>query len=225
MDFDLSLRIAALLADPSPEAAEQLRRFQGVIDERSLAADFRIIQAKRWFDVASLHLGVRTLAQYLATVAPMPEAFLTPRGALNLPTLTEGRLGNVIAAKVAGLQHGEYGYTDKTLIPIDDVRYAFPREPMWVLAHDGGPNLGLKPTNCLAQCTGELYGGIDRVGIAIHLIHGPRKHAMDLPGSVRADGRGYCAYVYPFGGRPDLGAVRHAGVATPHYGTVVFVRE
>lgn len=200
---------------------ERVRDLLGPI-ELALAgeSDVRIAQAIQWAKA----LGQKG-EDVLRQIPEIPVTLLQSRGNLNLLTLVPFHLGNVQLAKAAGLKHEEYGYSDETLIPANP-RYAdLPTTWAWVLAHDGTPNLGRKPVDCLAECTRGLYAGVDKVGVAIWLIHGPRKHAMDLPGSVHAGARESCACVGPFDDKPNLSAHRFADIVNPNYGTVVFVRK
>lgn len=180
--------------------------------------DGRNRQVMQW--ATALDVNAESL---LPQIPEIPVTILQPRGELNLLTLVPFHLGNVALAKAAGLKYSEYGYTDKTLVPVDKTRYDFSdRGWRWVLAHDGAPNLRRKPTDCLAECTGSRFAGVDKVGVAIHLIHGARKHVMDLPASVHSDVHGGFACVYPFDGS-KLNAGRNADIARPYCGTVVFV--
>ena len=208
-----------VLLTTNPERAHALF---GFIESALMAeGDTRIAQAVRW--AAALGLCVEDV---LPQIPEIPVTILQPRGELNLLTLVPFHSGNVQLAKAAGLKHEEYGYSDETLVPVDKARYDFSnRGWRWVLAHDGSPNLNRNPSDCLAECaSGKRYAGVDKVGTAIHLIHGARDHVMDLPASVRAGTRGDCAYVYPFDG-PGLHAHGDVGIADPRFGTVVFVWE
>ncbi|MFA6017913.1 MAG: hypothetical protein WCT28_00970 [Patescibacteria group bacterium] len=184
--------------------------------------DPRIIQATHWYNAgAGLELGVRTLNQYLATIPPVGETLVHPRDDLPLLTLLERRIGNVVSCRIAGLLYAEYGYTNKTLVHINE-RYRLPEEPTWVRAHDGTLNLRRKPSMCLAECTGDRFAGIDSVGIAIFFIHGPRNHVMDFPASVRSDYRDRCAYINTnTSGDSKLGAGRK-DETNPKCGAIVF---
>ncbi|MEK7632562.1 MAG: hypothetical protein AAB473_02105 [Patescibacteria group bacterium] len=209
--------LAALLISNPERAHVLLGPIELVLAGES---DVRIAQAMRWASA----LGLRA-EDVLPQIPEIPVTILQPRGELNLLTLVPFHLGNVGLAKAAGLKHAEYGYTDKTLVPADKTRYGFSKLGWrWVLAHDGSQNLNRKPTDCLAECTGPRFAGVDKVGVAIYFIHGPRGHVMDLPASVHAGGRGRCAYVHPFG-VPELRAFRDAGIAYPKYGSVFFVWE
>jgi len=216
--MDLSSRypdFAALLAT-NPERAHALLG----PSELTLAAEsaVRVAQAMQW----SSGLGLRA-EDTLPQIPKIPATILQPRGELNLLTLVPFHLGNVELAKAAGLKYGEYGYTDETLVPVDETRYDFSKLGWrWVLAHDGSQNLNRKPSDCLAECVGNRYAGVDKVGVAIHLIHGARKHIMDLPASVRADDRDGCAYVESFD-EPELYADWGEGVARPECGAAFFV--
>ncbi len=209
--------LSALLTS-NPERAHALL---GPIELALLAeADMRTRQTMQW--ATALGLSAEDL---LPQIPEIPVSILQPRGELNLLTLVPFHLGNVQLAKAAGLKHEEYGYSDETFVPVDNARYDFSKMGWrWVLAHDGSQNLNRKPIDYLAECTGNRYAGVDKVGIAIHLIHGARKHVMHLPASVRAVARGHCAYVDPFD-EPKLGASGGAGIAHPEYGTVFFVWE
>lgn len=219
MDLSLSrYPILSALLTSNPEGAHALL---SPIELALMAeGNTRVRRAVQWAKA----LGLKE-EDVLQQVPEIPVTLLQSRGNMDLLTLVPFHLGNTQLAKAAGLKYEEYGYTDETLIPANPHHEDLPTTWAWVLAHDGSPNLGRKPTDCLAQCTGELYAGVDKVGVAIWLIHGPRKHAMDLPGSVRAGVRDRCACVFPFDGKPRLFARRIADVADPCYGTVVFVRE
>lgn len=216
----LSHPLLSALLTTNPERAHALL---GPI-ELALAAEGdvrRIAQTVRW----ATALGI-SVEDILPQIPEIPVTLLQPRGELNLLTLVPFHLGNVQLAKAAGLKHEEYGYTDETLVPVGKARYDFSgRGWRWVLAHDGSQNLNRKPTDCLAECTGIRYAGVDKVGIAIRFIHGPCGHVMDLPASVHADNRGnYCACVHPFVG-PELSPYRLADIAFTWCGTVIFVCE
>jgi hypothetical protein len=204
------------------EVEELIRRLEsgGVAGKSD---DPRTVQAKKWWDAGvGRELGIRSFKEYLATIPEIPASLAEQRYDFPLLVLVERRLCTIVAARFAGLKYGELGYTDGTLVPVDG-RHMLPEEPFWIRAHDGGPNLDRKPSVCLAECIGDRFAGTDSVGIAIHLVHGKRGHVMDLPGSVRAVHREYCACVDPFGD-PELRAGRHDG-AIRQYGTVVFVRK
>ncbi|NDG40987.1 MAG: hypothetical protein EBY28_16840 [Betaproteobacteria bacterium] len=217
--MDLSARYPTLSAlfTADPERAHTLL----APIELALAgeSEARIAQAIQWAKA----LGLKE-EDVLQEVPEIPVTLLQSRGNLNLLTLVPFHLGNTRLAEAAGLKYEELGYryTDDILIPTTQRYAALPTTWAWVLAHDGAPNLGRKATDCLAECTGELYAGVDKVGLAIWLIHRPRWHVMDLPGSVHASFSHSCACLYPFGDEPRLIARMAAGVANPYYGTVVF---
>ena len=215
--FDLSAfpTLSALLTSNPDRAHAFLRPIELALIAES---DARTRQALQW--ATALGMNVENI---LSQIPEIPATILQPRGDLNLLTLVPFHLGNVQVAKAAGLKHGEYGYTDDSLVPVNPRYEDLLKGWAWILAHDGTPNLNRKPSDCLAECVGGRYAGVDKVGIAIHLIHGKRGHAMDLPGSVHADDRGGCAYVDPFDD-PVLDASGSV-VADPQFGSVVFVRE
>lgn len=211
-DFSRYPHLSALLTS-NPERAHALL----VPIELALASksDIRIAQAMRW--ATALGLCVEDI---LSQIPEIPPTLLLPRD-LDLLTLVPWHIGNVELSVAAGLKYKECGYTDETLVAVSS-RYAdLPKTWAWVLAHDGGPNLDRKPVDCLAECTDGLYGGMDKVGIAIWHIHGPRKHVMDLPASVDTNAHNDCAFVSPFGDKPNLSVRRFRGTSSSH-GTVVF---
>ncbi len=192
--------------------------------------DTRIRQATRW----ATALGISG-EELLPQIPEISASFLSgPRqtrlGTLDLLTLVPFGMGNVRATNAAGLKYqwSGFGYMDgdEILIPSDD-QCRFPRDWRWILAHDGGPNLDRRPDTCFAECVDGFFAGVDKVGIAIWLQHGPRKHGMDLPGSVFAGSprRRTCACVDPFDDGPELGFFRRIDLTSPRCGSVVFVRE
>lgn len=179
-------------------------------------SDVRIRQAVRWAVV----LGV-SAEDLLPQIPEIPKTLLLPRGELNLLVLVPFHLGNIQLTEAAGMKYKEYG-ADDALVLVNDPRYAnLPKTWAWVIAHDGTPNLGRMPSECLAECSGDLYGGVDKVGLAILVQHGPRKYVMDLPASVRADSRDCFVCVDPSDGVRSLFLDRYDG-ASPFYGTLVF---
>lgn len=169
--------------------------------------------------------GEQSFEAYLDPIPQAPDfvALRTEFPQLDLPTLVDARLGYVKSAKLAGLKYAEYGYNDGTLVPFDVGRAISIKEPYWVLAHDGTPNLNRPPPDCRDECVDRLLPGTAEVLIAIWLQYGPRKHVMDGPGSVRAVDRGRCACVHPWSDGPCLIARRYQN-ALPKYGSVTFVR-
>lgn len=186
--------------------------------------DPRVIQAKILWDLGfGRELKIDSFDSYLATIPEIPTSLLAHNPELPLLVLVDPRLRYVKSCRLAGLKYEEYGWTDETLVPVDDRHALASDTPYWVRAHDGSPNLNRRPSDCRAECSGRRYAGTADVGIAIWIQYGPRNHVMDLPGSVHAALRGSCAYVSPFGD-PRLLASRD-GDAHPECGTVVFVRE
>lgn len=185
--------------------------------------DIRTVQAAMawWWRFG----GDALFEAYLETIPVAPDFVELRRRfpQLNLPLLVDPRLGHVHTAMLVGLEYRENGFRDDSLIPADD-RHRMPTDaPYWVLAHDGAPNLGRAPTDCFADCTGDVYAGTADVLMALRLQHGSRRYSMDGPGSVLADGRGSCAYVSPLAAGKSLLMVRSRRAA-PRSGAVVFVQ-
>lgn len=210
----------------------------------------RILQTTQW--ASALGLDVETL---LPQIPRIPLTLSGARGGLDLLTLVPFHLRNAVLTKAVKLPYyflkpatfadrvhdvlfltdaafGQYdrsgGHTDDTLVLVDDTRYSLFTQYTWrwVLAHDGSLNLNRTPSDCLAECmTGPFHAGVDKVGVAIHYIHGAREHGMDLPASVHARDRDRCAAVVTERGSSRLIPGREIALPYERAGTVVFVFE
>ena len=188
------------------------------------AGDPRIAQAKKLWDLGfGRELKMNSFHAYFATIPEIPKSLVADNPVLPLLVLVDPRLGHTRSCRLDGLRFAEYGWDDTSLVPFDD-RHVMPSAPYWVRAHDGSPNLGKKPSDCRAKCTGKLYAGTADVGIAIWIQHGKCNHVMDLPGSVHISNRESCACLGVWRGGLELGASRH-DVTNTLFGSVVFVRE
>lgn len=207
----------------------QIRQLQSGGVSRATERDPFKRATKLWWDTIGSAIDARTIKQYRAKIAPVP-AYLIDlddrHPALNRLMLDDPRLPRTVRAELIGVKHKEYGYTDDTLVEFD-ARHATPSEPYWFRAHDGRPNRGRKPSDCRAECTGDLLGGTGDVLLALFLsdraIVRQHQHIMDGPGSVSRDIRRWCSYLRVWDGGPELSAHWVDG-ANPSYGSVVFRR-
>lgn len=187
--------------------------------------DVRTAQAKKLWDAGfGTALKIDSFSAYLATIPSVPASLVADNPTFPLLILVDPRLGHVKSARLVGLKFAEYGNTDEALVPFD-ARHTMPTDtPYWVRAHDGAVNKNRRPSDVRASLTGNQLAGTADVGIAIWIQMGKRSHVMDLPGSVHASDRGYCAYLGVWHGGPGLSSVRGVD-AFPGYGSVVFFRE
>lgn len=187
--------------------------------------DVRTAQAKKLWDAGfGTALKIDSFNAYLATIPSVPASLVADNPTFPLLILVDPRLGHVKSARLVGLKFAEYGNTDETLVPFDARHGMSANAPYWVRTHDGSPNLNKKPSDVRASLTGNQLAGTADVGIAIWLQLGKRNHIMDLPGSVRASGRGFCAYLDVWSDGPELSSGGDDG-ASPGFGSVVFFRE
>jgi hypothetical protein len=204
------------------EVEELIRRLEsGGIGKH--VDDPRWMQAKTLWDFGfgcAPNLG--TFEAYLATIPEIPAGLVAHNPDFPLLTLVDPRLGHVCSCRLIDLRFVEYTRNDQSLVPFD-ARHAMPTDaPYWVRAHDGSPNLNRKPSDCRAECIGELYAGTADVGIAIWIQHGEGKCVMDLPGSVFASNRVCCAYLGTWLNVRELN-VGGTDYARPRFGSVVFI--
>lgn len=208
-----------------PHITEMIRR---LTDGNKLVKagpnDPRVSQAKKLWDLGfGRELKYSKFDDYLATIPAIPASLLANNPEFPLLVLVDPRLGYVVSCRLAGLKFAEYGYGDKALKPCDKHHTIPTTAPYWIRAHDGTPNLGRKPSECLAECTGKRFAGTADVGIAIYVQHGKYNHSMDLPGSVHRGGS-CCACLGVWRDGPELCVSRDV-TAGPRFGSVVFVRE
>jgi hypothetical protein len=187
-------------------------------------------QTKRWWDLGwGKELGVRTLKQYRAKVPGIPASLFGENEEFPLLTLLDPRPGLVPNCCMAGIRHGEW-YQEGDAVPCDG-RHADPTEPIWIRAHNGWDNWNHRPSECLADSTGNLFAGTAKVLAALWGQHESVREVcaqegriMDGPGSVHRDNREECACLRVSGGRPELHLSR-CDDGDPDCGSVAFHRE
>lgn len=166
--------------------------------------------------------GEQSFEAYLEFIPQAPDfvALRVEFPDFDLPVLVDPRLGSSRAAELAGLEFAKFGCTNEMLSPAD-ARHRMPQMPYWVLAHDGGPNLGRSAVDCFADCgAGRLLAGTADMLVAIWLQYGPRQHEMVGPGS-RSYWPESCASVNSQ--EPNLGVLCPLGAARHDRGSVACV--
>ena len=226
-DLDRRLQERGELSGIRPHIVELIARLtSGGVGSK--IADPRQSAAKRLWDLGfGTELGVRTFKQYLAKVPPVPVEALVEDSTLPLLRLCDPRPSLIASARMASVRHAELGYSEGNAEPWD-ARHEDGKEPFWLRAHDGRVNHKRRPSDCRAECLGNLLAGTAKVGLALY-AHDQKvvvedEHVMDLPGSVRQGARSDCAFLKVWGRHPELCLYRSGG-AGARFGTVFFRRE
>lgn len=189
------------------------------------SGDPRVAQARRYFDLGyGRALGFPSFEVYLATVPEIPEHLVAYDPAFDILALVDPRLPRTVRCRLVSLRYKELGYDDGSWFPCDE-RHETTTMPFWIRAHDGRRNRSRRPSICLADCTGNVFGGVVDVGIALYThqsgIVVEDEHVMRLPGSVLRDSREGHACLEKLNGEARL-VVNFSDGANPKYGTVTF---
>lgn len=157
-------------------------------------------------------LGLSTFEQYLRGTDAMQgimEIPVWPQDSpdyLNRNVLVDGRIPEQVGLKefcrLCGIA---FGGDDNTLVPYDP---SVAKSGLhWMRGHDGRRNCNVAPSKCRTDRFVQGEVGQDAVeGISLYVqdrtvLNG---HVMDLPGSVHAGDRGYCACLEHWGSLPEL---------------------
>ncbi|MBI2483245.1 hypothetical protein HYV74_03660 [Candidatus Uhrbacteria bacterium] len=163
--------------------------------------DPRRAQAKALWDKGwGRELGCKKFEDYLASI---PEIPIFPNGyTVRFPhlVLVDQRITLTRACQLLGVK---FDGNDQTFVPYDPAR-AVTTQVSWARCQDGRVYNDRKPIDCRTEfaAKGDEFGLSAFEGISLYAQH-PEVidgHCMDLPGSVRADCRGDCAYLGRWGG-------------------------
>ena len=173
-----------------------------------------IRQAKVLWDLSFGEiLGVKNLEAYLKGtdavqgIMEIPAWPSTP-DYLNRNVLVDGRVIEQIGLKeLCRLCGIKYGGEDSTFVPYDPSLTLSGLR--WMRSQDGHRNRNTTPNRCRTERFAANEVGLDALeGISLfvqdHDVLVLDEHIMDLPGSVHADVRGYCACLRLWSGRPGL---------------------
>jgi len=210
------------------EVQELIRRLTsgGVAGKSS---DPREIAAKLLWDKGfGNEAGVDSFEAYLAQIPKIPESLLADDPDLPLLSLADPRPGLVKACELIGVRHAELGYSEGDAVPCDE-RHTDPTEPFWFRHDDGRRNRDRRPDHCRDECTGDVLAGTATVGAFAYLHHHQivveNEHIIDLPGSVRRDGRVDCAFLGVWEGQVEFYVSRGSDGAGPDCGSLRFRRK
>ncbi len=173
--------------------------------------DIRTRQAKTLWDKGFGEvLGFKSFEQYLEAITEMPER---PEDLPDhfQPILVDQRifrseeLGGLV--KVCELLGVTFNGDNTTFEP-HNPEHVVKDSVYWMWCQDGKQNQGKSVKACRTQFTKASEIGLSAMeGLAI-LAQNPdvlNSHYMDLPSSVRSDGREHCAYLRLWSGGPGLG--------------------
>ena len=188
------------------------------------AVDDRTRFAKVLWDLGfGRELKIKTFKAYLATIPEIPESLLGHDDDLPLLSLADPRLGLVVACRLIGIKHEDFGYKEGDAVPFDD-RFKDSVTPFWFRHDDGRKNRNERPDSCREANTGDTLVGTAMVGIMAYVHHKEiireGEHVIDLPGSVGRQNRGGCAYLKVWDGQVELDLSRNADSASPNCGSM-----
>ena len=178
-----------------------------------LASDERMRRAHILWDLGfGQVLGLKHFDAYLKGTDAVQGIMETPAWPQDFPdylnhnVLVDGRVLEKVGMKeLCRLCDITYGGEDSTFVPHDPVRAKTGLR--WMRSQDGHRNRNIIPNRCRTERFAANEVGLDALeGISLYLQDKGvlTNHVMDLPGSVRADGRGDCAYLVLWGGGPEL---------------------
>ena len=164
--------------------------------------DPRQAQAKRLWDKGfGREQGFDMFDAYLATIPVVPEAFKADERFPEL-VLVDARLPITKACELLGV---DFSGDNQTYVDFDP-KQAKSNKVYWILCQDGRKNYGKSVKSCRQSFAADEVGLSAYQGLAIFAQNpeGLKGRAMDLPGSVRRDGRDDAAFLVCFFDRPRL---------------------
>jgi hypothetical protein len=165
------------------------------------SSDPRISQAKRLWD-KGFGENVESFDVYLAGIPEIPEKLLANDERFPLLVLADARLGITKSCELAGLK---YGGNDQTFEDFDPKK-ARNSQVYWMRCQGGRRNRGKSVKACRDSFAKGEIGLTAMEGVALY-VQNPeviKGDFLDLPSSVRADGRDRSAYLSHWDDGPEL---------------------